>query len=260
MLEEEDDDEEDSEEGESFATSDDESSAAGSVGENEQSYSGSIVKESVRIPSPQKVACEKTAEDFGDLNDKGNDMVGSPIIKINSSDQMENNPKVDPTQNENNRSPNNEWNINNTLYKEPSPTLEAQSENFMEESPRLISGVSEKLKNLLSRQTPIKEKLKEVNTEDHFYHAIGKSTPVMSETESKPVIVEQRITRSQSRKQFLNPIMSDSECYTSNESEMSINVAQRLEEVGGKCGLRKEKSKGKDGRKKGQRGDAKGKK
>ncbi|KAI3689385.1 hypothetical protein L2E82_47341 [Cichorium intybus] len=266
----EDDDAEESEDGDFITSSDDDSSEMGSTGENEDQSCSMIVKDSIQLPSPQKVACGTMENDGDEVNEKKEhkNKVSSPtinLIKISNTEYLENpnenHPNTDPTQNGLKKSPTIGGNNNDFRPTESISTYETLADyslNHMEKSPRSINEMSTKLKALLSRQTPIKDKLKELNSEVYPTVEIQKSTPMMAHYEGSRGNPNQIITRSRSRNQFLNDTNSDSECYSSNSLEMSFSINQRLEEVGMKSGLRRGKDKVNVTGSKAKSGDAKG--
>ncbi|KAI3503952.1 hypothetical protein L1887_32472 [Cichorium endivia] len=239
-----------SEEGEFLVSSDEESPEMESDGKNEEFLDDTVVNESVRFPSQNDIACEKTADGSGELNENFNDK--GNIIKIvspkNGRNPLEKDPVMTPTQIETIRSPHHGG--DNSYNKQLNPPLAhiTQLETFkaqLEESPRLLNGVSDRLKSLLSRETPIKEKLINTGNKVNPSHEIESISPGAGNADFKPIKMEQRVTRSQSRKHVVNCSRSDFadlNCSSSDSSNLSVNFVQRMEEVGGKCGLRKGKA------------------
>ncbi|KAI3518130.1 hypothetical protein L1887_06541 [Cichorium endivia] len=103
-----------------------------------------------------------------------------------------------------------------------------------------ISGkLSDKLKVLLSRQTPIKEKLAKIEGEEEQKIETVKEIDL----EKRFNLVEKRMTRSQSKSHMIGHHRMSTR---SRDSSVSEGVAQRLEEIGGKCGLKKRSGRGKN--------------
>ncbi|KAI3509116.1 hypothetical protein L1887_24142 [Cichorium endivia] len=111
------------------------------------------------------------------------------------------------------------------------------------ESPLYRKGISGKLKILLSKNIPISDKLveeKEIST-NRRSGDLTKSGEVMDRSTHQ---VEPRITRSQSRlflKEDKGITRASSRSFSSENTETSFNVIQRMEEVGASCGLSKGK-------------------
>ncbi|KAI3523734.1 hypothetical protein L1887_02086 [Cichorium endivia] len=112
------------------------------------------------------------------------------------------------------------------------------------ESPLNSKGISGKLKKLLSRNTPLSEKLQEEERTSSNRNSGGFTKPV----EGKKSIWSQsepRTTRSQPRLQLENErrlTRASSKNSSSEGSFLSYNVSHRLEEIGLSCGMRKGKT------------------
>ncbi|KAI3515873.1 hypothetical protein L1887_14778 [Cichorium endivia] len=97
--------------------------------------------------------------------------------------------------------------------------------------------MSEKLKILLNRETPLKDKLASIEEKEKEKIEIRNDIDL----EKRSSMAEKRITRSQSRMKSARHHRMKTR---SKESSVSEGVAQRLEEVGGKCGFKKESGRG----------------
>ncbi|KAI3721712.1 hypothetical protein L2E82_32730 [Cichorium intybus] len=127
-------------------------------------------------------------------------------------------------------------------------------------SPLLHLGLSDKLVKLLSRQTPIKEKLEEMEVEK-------KKEEKTKENRNKSQVsdrsqMELRITRSQTRKEIRRSSRQGKRpirFVPDTESIMSHSISSRLEEIGESCGIKKKKEGQKLQKKGNKAGDDNGK-
>ncbi|KAI3515976.1 hypothetical protein L1887_14883 [Cichorium endivia] len=108
------------------------------------------------------------------------------------------------------------------------------------ESLNFLNGVSDRLKTLLTRDTPIKEKLEVKKAKDFHPQDFEMQTMGNEGDYLKARWFKQRVIRSQSRKNLFNSSKvgpTNNGCDVSNSSGLSVNVAHRLEEIRGGCGL-----------------------
>ncbi|KAI3515253.1 hypothetical protein L1887_14065 [Cichorium endivia] len=258
--------EDDSEEGDFFESSDEDSSVAGTELECEESSGETIIKESTQFPRDITDSGEKTAEkvdghfeifndevEFPIIND-GNITRGKKVVEEGSSDpnkivahnEKETDQRINVAHEQNNASPIKKTQVENC-------------NNQLDESPKLLNGVSERLKILLSRDTPIKDKINGEKWE--VKEAKERMDSDNTANNSKWSMTERRITRSQSRKiPHLFPKSEASEIgsFSSDSSKMSTNVSHRLEETGRKNGFKPGRSQEKVHGKKNQKGESKG--
>ncbi|KAI3709172.1 hypothetical protein L2E82_38931 [Cichorium intybus] len=132
--------------------------------------------------------------------------------------------------------------------------------------PEDLNGVSANLNFLLSRSTPIKEKLDKIsNTKPQIqpngdHEVFGDQENF--EKKSTPIF-ERRITRSQKRQAWKQQGWiqdQSSEIFSSTESSISSGIMNKVEEIGKKCGFGKHKGKGSGKRQGGLKGVNDGKK
>ncbi|KAI3751236.1 hypothetical protein L2E82_22284 [Cichorium intybus] len=175
------------------------------------------------------------------LNEKTNEKIKEDFKFKNKENQKEDISVEDPAQEAERGSPKvhdgNSIKIPNTN----SPVCKVQLEPVdvqRNDSPINLNGIFEKLKTLLSRNTPIKEKLEGVNSKNSQSQLIRNHSRSIDEDEQKLGWFEQRITRSQSKKKVLYSIGAGIEFNgdeSSGSSAPSVNVAHKLEEVGREC-------------------------
>ncbi|KAI3790834.1 hypothetical protein L2E82_04185 [Cichorium intybus] len=117
---------------------------------------------------------------------------------------------------------------------------------------KAFEGISDKLKVLLSKEMPLKEKIMILEKKTGYYRD---DIDICEEKEKNPkkgnhfnriVTGEKRITRSQ-MKQLINKEIADWKSTNSNtisdrsESSVKIGIEQRLEEIGDQCGFKRNK-------------------
>ncbi|KAI3708488.1 hypothetical protein L2E82_37658 [Cichorium intybus] len=114
-----------------------------------------------------------------------------------------------------------------------------------DENNLILNGVSDKLKTLLSKNTPIKEKLEGVGVD------MRKEEERIEDLQKKAKM-ERRVTRSQRKILQRDPMLETREKRNWEMIDLTVDFEKsdtRLEEVGGSCGFvkggRKEKTKGK---------------
>ncbi|KAI3514786.1 hypothetical protein L1887_13483 [Cichorium endivia] len=143
-----------------------------------------------------------------------------------------------------------------------SPQCETPKETFPEKIANVLNN-THKLTKLLSRNLSIAEKLEiegEPPSNNEFMEK-EKTDSIGVKRKTKQPIVESRITRSQSRlfeENVKRRTRASSRSTSSGDSFLSINVTQRLEEIGAKCGMKKGKIGSKDSFKSCRKGDFNG--
>ncbi|KAI3708269.1 hypothetical protein L2E82_37434 [Cichorium intybus] len=134
----------------------------------------------------------------------------------------------------------------------PKPNL---TEILNMNTPTNFNRVSDKMKILLSRNTPISEKLEQMEGKGGNQHLIQYKENSTTMNDNKAQNAERRITRSQSskwktkddkvEKRDTESSWGDS---ISTSSSISMGVANRLKEVGDACGFQEDTTKGKSQR------------
>ncbi|KAI3515834.1 hypothetical protein L1887_14739 [Cichorium endivia] len=173
--------------------------------EGEGSCGDMVIEESVAFPNGYECNHEKEADigsaQLENLNEKTNENIKEEFKFKNNENQKKDISVEDPAQEAERGSPNvhdgNSIKIPNTN----NPVCKVQLEPVgvqRNDSPINLNGVSERLKTLLSRNTPIKEKLEGVNLKNSQSRLIGNHSRSIDEDEPKLGWFEQRVTRSQS--------------------------------------------------------------
>ncbi|KAI3751263.1 hypothetical protein L2E82_22311 [Cichorium intybus] len=184
----------------------------------------------------------------------GNTMRGEKVVEEGSSDLNKNVAQIEKETDQ----------IINAAHEQnnASPIEKTQIEirnNQLDESPKLLNGVSERLQILLARDSPIKDKLK--GEKGEMKEAKERMDSDNTANDCKRSLTERRITRSQYRKiphLFPNLEASEIGSFSSDSSIMSSNVSHRLEEIGRKNGFKPGRCQEKVHRKKIQKGESTG--
>ncbi|KAI3740687.1 hypothetical protein L2E82_31157 [Cichorium intybus] len=231
------DDDDGSRDGDLFESSDEESDIVDSgektaekVDGHFENFNDGIDCQIIKDGSP--TCGEKVAED--DLRD--------PTENV-AHNEKETNPNLNAVHEQNNSSP-----INMTEFENHNAQIDV--------SPKLLNRVSEILKNIISCETPIKDKLE--GGKGEVKERLDSDNTV---NERKWSLADRRVTRSQSRNNPNKfPKSDDSEIgsFSSDSSKMSTNVSYRLEEIGRKNGFQPGSCQEKVHRKKSQKGESKG--
>ncbi|KAI3767572.1 hypothetical protein L2E82_17795 [Cichorium intybus] len=200
---------------------------------------------------------EKKREDNSEINNMKEDGASDPIERMSP---IEENQKEEAQAQRSNSKKDTERDWAKDLKDKTQEDLDTLKEDGL---PISLNGVSDRLKELLSTSTPLKEKIKRKSEEivdsnlDLFegaileniicqdkVHELVKTTK--KKTESKQDL-ERRMTRSQSRLARSKERREDSDSsveFSSNYIQGAEDKEQKLLEVGAKCGIRKEKEKG----------------
>ncbi|KAI3510531.1 hypothetical protein L1887_17597 [Cichorium endivia] len=136
--------------------------------------------------------------------------------------------------------------------------------NEKEDTPAVLKNVLENLKILLSKDTPIKERLEKLSNKDHHLWINGNNGENEVKThrgKEKTPMFERQITISQKRHAWKQQGRVQDSIGDSSEgidSSISVGISNRMEEIGIMCGLEKPKAKGKSKKLGGLKGEKNG--
>ncbi|KAI3740785.1 hypothetical protein L2E82_31259 [Cichorium intybus] len=163
----------------------------------------------------------------------------SPIKELNSTSPLGSTPQDIDQKYTSDRTPNANKDPSSQIADKKSPFIE--DTQLYEDNSRNFQGVSEKMKVLLSRNTPIKEKLDKIEKiaeEEENTNGEEASGDKKWQKKSKISTLERRVTRSQTRQKDTMSKSISSRTYVGSlgvEQDISVGVENRLEEIGSSC-------------------------
>ncbi|KAI3701010.1 hypothetical protein L2E82_45652 [Cichorium intybus] len=105
-------------------------------------------------------------------------------------------------------------------------------------------GLSDKMKLLLSRETPLKEKLERIAKKENTQNKCQSNSNKEIKSDRKIPIMERRITRSQStrgRKTEIRQAWFEKETSSVESSFENVGITNRIDEIGSLCGFKEAK-------------------
>ncbi|KAI3691465.1 hypothetical protein L2E82_49825 [Cichorium intybus] len=203
-----------SEEGELLENSEAESSMFGSDKENERSTGDTVVEEALYNVDDHEDFQGEAVKDRGLQFEKPNDKPDSNDDEVSNYKYVENKKVFSP------------------IAEQVQDVLGVQvekEETQTSDGPHLLNGVSERLQTLLSRDTPIKDKLTKDKEVELLPQECDSSATCKEKGGIRNMKFEQRITRSQTRKIPINysrAASANSGCDSSENSGLSVNVSR----------------------------------